>query len=152
MRDKGVRVLDQTQVMVYFELYGEDFPLEMVSGQLGVTPTESYKKGDIIRKISETENHTRSCSSWQLGTGYQESLDVGELMEQVIGQIRDKASIINELKREFGLQCRFTIVIQMNDGYTPAFHLDIPVIEFANSVKADVDIDLYANPYGEEIK
>lgn len=146
-----MRLLDKTKVMVYFNLYAEDFPLEMVTERLGIDPTKSYKKGDTIRKISETESHTRSYSSWQLSTGYQDSLDVGELMEQVIRQIRDKASIINELKREFGLECRFTIVIKMNGGYTPAFHLDIPVIEFANSVKADFDIDLYANPYIEEI-
>lgn len=38
------------------------------------------------------------------------------------------------------------------EGYTPAFHLDIPVIEFANSIKADFDIDLYANPYVEDTK
>lgn len=143
--------MDKTQVMVYFNLYAEDFPLEMVTERLGINPTRSYKKGDIIRKISETENYTRSYSSWQLSTGYKESLDVEELMEQVIRQIRDKATIINELKREFGLECRFTIVIKMNDGYTPAFHLDITVIEFASSVKADFDIDLYANPYIEEI-
>lgn len=86
-----------------------------------------------------------------VSTGYQDSLDVGEMMEQVIRQLRGKVSTINELKKEFGLECRFAIVIVMNEGYTPAFHLDIPVIEFANSVKADFDIDLYANPYVEVI-
>ena len=38
----------------------------------------------------------------------------------------------------------------MNDGHTPAFHLDISVIDFANRIKADFDIDLYVNPYIEE--
>ncbi len=73
-------------------------------------------------------------------------------MEQLILKLKDKSAIINELKREFGLECRFTIVIKINDGHTPAFHLDNPVIDFANSIKADFDIDLYANPYVEEIK
>jgi hypothetical protein len=35
----------------------------------------------------------------------------------------------------------------MENGYTPAFHLDNEQIEFANSIKSEFDIDLYANPY-----
>lgn len=147
-----MRLLDETQVMIYFNLYGDKFPLEVVSEQLKVSPTKSFSKGDIISKANESdsESRTRSYTSWELGTGYQESLDVGEMMEQVIVQIKDKSAIINELKREFGLECRFTIVIKMNDGHTPAFHLDISVIDFANRIKADFDIDLYVNPYIEE--
>ncbi|EJR63066.1 hypothetical protein IIO_02163 [Bacillus cereus VD115] len=144
--------MDGTQVMVYFNLSGDEFPVEVVSERLQVSPTISYKKGDIIRKTNEIENITRNYTSWQLSTGYQESFDVGDVMEQVILKIKDKSAIINELKREFGLECRFTIVIKINDGHTPAFHLDNPVIDFANSIKADFDIDLYANPYVEEIK
>ncbi|MCA1046592.1 DUF4279 domain-containing protein [Bacillus toyonensis] len=144
--------MDETQVMVYFNLSGDEFPVEVVSERLQVSPTKSYKKGDIIRKTNETENITRNYTSWQLSTGYQESLDVGDVMEQFILKLKDKSAIINELKREFGLECRFTIVIKINDSHTPAFHLDNPVIDFANSIKADFDIDLYANPYVEEIK
>ncbi|MFF2880115.1 DUF4279 domain-containing protein [Bacillus toyonensis] len=144
--------MDETQVMVYFNLSGDEFPVEVVSERLQVSPTKSYKKGDIIRKTNETENITRNYTSWQLSTGYQESLDVGDVMEQLILKLKDKPAIINELKREFGLECRFTIVIKINDSHTPAFHLDNPVIDFANSIKADFDIDLYANPYVEEIK
>ncbi|HHY2674816.1 TPA: DUF4279 domain-containing protein [Bacillus toyonensis] len=144
--------MDETQVMVYFNLSGDEFPVEVVSERLQVSPTKSYKKGDIIRKTNETENITRNYTSWQLSTGYQESLDVGDVMEQLILKLKDKSAIINELKREFGLECRFTIVIKINDSHTPAFHLDNPVIDFANSIKADFDIDLYVNPYVEEIK
>lgn len=144
--------MDETQVMVYFNLSGDEFPVEVVSERLQVSPTISYKKGDIIRKTNETENITRNYTSWQISTGYQESLDVGDVMEQVILKLKDKSAIINELKREFGLECRFTIVIKINDGHTLAVHLDNPVIDFANSIKVDFDIDLYANPYVEEIK
>lgn len=34
---------------------------------------------------------------------------------------------------------------------SPALYLDIPVIEFASRIQADFDIDLYANPYDEEL-
>ena len=142
-------LMDKTQVMVYFSLFADEFPLETVTKRLGVDPTESYKKGDLIRKISATKNLVRQDTAWELSTGYQESLDVEIQLEQIVKQIRDKETTINELKIEFDLECRFTIVIIMNDGYTPALCIGLPIIEFANSIKADFDIDLYSNPYVE---
>ena len=141
--------MEQTQVMVYFSMFADEFPLDAVTKQLGIEPTESYKKGDIIKKISPTENYVRSYTRWKLSTGYQESLDVGEQMDMIIDQIGDKSAIINDLKKQFGLDCRFTIVIIMNNGYTPGLYLDQSIIAFANSINADFDIDLYANPYDE---
>ena len=141
--------MEQTQVMVYFSMFADEFPLDAVTKQLGIEPTESYKKGDIIKKISPTENHVRSYTCWKLSTGYQESLDVGEQMDMIIDQIGDKSAIINDLKRQFGLDCRFTIVIIMNNGYTPGLYLNQSIIAFANSINADFDIDLYANSYDE---
>jgi hypothetical protein len=38
-------------------------------------------------------------------------------------------------------------VIKIENGFTPGLHLDTEQIEFANSIKAELDIDLYANPY-----
>ena len=141
--------MEKTQVMVYFSMFADDFPLDAVTKQLDIEPTESYKKGDIIKKISPTENHVRAYTRWKLSTGYQESLDVGEQMDMIINQIGDKSAIINDLKKQFGLECRFTIVIIMNNGYTPGLYLDQSIIAFANSINADFDIDLYANPYDE---
>jgi hypothetical protein len=116
---------------------------------LDILPTKSYRKGDFIRKISGTENLSKTYSSWQFGTVYQESLYVNEVLQHVIQQLHNKSSQINDLKREFALECRFTIVIIINNGNTPSFHLEHPVIEFANRIKADFDIDLDAHPIGE---
>ena len=38
----------------------------------------------------------------------------------------------------------------MESGYTPGLHIDNEQIEFANSIKAEFDIDLYADPYDEK--
>ncbi len=37
--------MDETQVIVYFNLSGDEFPVEVVSERLQVSPTISYKKG-----------------------------------------------------------------------------------------------------------
>jgi hypothetical protein len=38
------------------------------------------------------------------------------------------------------------------NGYTPAFHLNKEQIEFANFIKAEFDIDLYANLYVDTLE
>ncbi|WP_307414334.1 DUF4279 domain-containing protein [Neobacillus ginsengisoli] len=140
--------------MVYFSLYGDDFPVDSVTELLGINPTNSYKKGDVIEikpnpNIVSTKVHYRKETAWELGTDYQESYDVKEQLNEVIKPLKNKAHIINQLKSKFSLECHFEIVIIMENGYTPAFYLNKEQIEFANSIKAEFDIDLYANPYND---
>lgn len=144
---RGENGMDQTEIKVYFKIYADDFPLEQVTKRLDIYPTKIYKKGDFIRKINEMKNLTRSYTSWELSTGYQESLDTGELISQIIRQLQGKTTVINDLREEFGLECSFVIVIKINDGYSPSLHLDSHLVEFASKIEADFDIDLYANPY-----
>ena len=40
--------LDKTQVMVYFCLYGDEFPIDYVTETLEIEPTKTYKKGEVI--------------------------------------------------------------------------------------------------------
>jgi len=144
--------LDKTQVMVEFSLYGDEFPIDYVTKKMEIEPTETYKKGDLIErpfnpKVISTKILHRIETVWSLSTGYQESYDVKEQMDQILEQLKSKSVTINHLKTENNLECVFSIVIIMENGATPGLHLDNQQIEFANSIKAEFDIDLYANPY-----
>jgi hypothetical protein len=148
--------LNITQVKVYFSLYGDDFPIDYVTESLGIEPTNTYKKGDsIVRKhkpnVVLTKTQFRQETAWELGTDYQESYDVKKQMDQIIRPLKNKTTIINQLKRKYKLECDFSIVIIMENGDTPSLHLDNEQIEFANSIKAEFDIDLYANPYNDNL-
>lgn len=138
--------------MVYFSLYGDEFPIDYVTETLEIEPTKTFKKGDIIvkpfnPKVTSTKIHYRLETAWNLSTGYQESFDVKEQLDQILRPLKNKAALINQLKTEYELECHFTIVIIMENGYTPGLVIDYEQIEFANSIKAEFDIDLYANPY-----
>jgi len=146
--------LNKTQVKVYFSLYGGDFPIDKVTESLGIKPTNSYKKGDVIVRmpnpnIVSTKVKHRKETTWELGTDYQESNDVKEQLNQIIRPLKNKIAIINQFKTNFQLECGFSIVIIIENGDTPSLHLDKEQIEFANSIKAEIDIDLYANPYND---
>jgi hypothetical protein len=137
--------LDKTKVMVYISLYGDEFPLEDITEKLEVTPTETYKKCDLI------PNRSTACyrkeTSWDLGTGYQVSLNVNNQLQQIINKLQNKSSIINEIKETYSVECKFLIVVKIEQGNTPALFLDKDIIKFAASIEAEFDIDLYANPY-----
>lgn len=146
--------MDKTQVMVYFSLYGDEFPIDYVTETLEIEPTKTYKKGDTIvrpfnQKVTSTKTHYRLETAWELSTGYQETFDVKAQMDQIIGQLKNKAALINQLKTKYELGCHYSIVIIMENGYTPGLHIDNEQIEFANRIKAECDIDLYANPFDE---
>ncbi|MEE3952742.1 DUF4279 domain-containing protein [Peribacillus frigoritolerans] len=74
-----------------------------------------------------------------------------EQMDQILIPLKNKTVIINQLKVDYKLECKISIVIIMENGDTPGLYLDNEQIEFANSVKAEFDIDLYANPYEDDI-
>lgn len=137
--------MEKTQVMVYFSLFGDEFPIEEVTKKLGLIPTQTYKKGDIIPNHSTASY--RKETSWDLGTGYQESFDVNNQFQQILEKLQNKSSIINELKRTYTLDCKFFIVVIIKEGNAPALYLDNEMIKFALSIEAEFDVDLYANPY-----
>jgi Domain of unknown function (DUF4279) len=147
---EGKLNLDKTQVKAYFTIYGDDFPIDYVNESLGIEPTDSYYKGDIIaRPLNQNTPQFRKETAWQLSTDYQESYDVKEQMNQILIPLKNKAEVINQLKNKYKLKCDFSIVVIIENGETPGLHLDLEIIEFTNSIGAEFDIDLYANPYND---
>jgi hypothetical protein len=141
--------LAQTQVMVYFTIFGDDFPLEVVTDKLGFSPTLSYTKGDLIPNRNSTIRYKET--SWQWGTGYEDSYDVNEQIQQVIGQLAGKEEAIGKLLKRYSLECLFMIVIVIENGETPALYLNKDVIDFASRIGTEIHFDLYANPYEREL-
>jgi hypothetical protein len=89
----------------------------------------------------------RKETDWDLGTGYPESLDVNEQLDQLITRLHGKEAIIKEIKELFDVECKFIIAVIIEGGLAPALYLDKEVMRFALGIEAEMDIDLYANPY-----
>ncbi|MCK9862113.1 DUF4279 domain-containing protein [Paenibacillus sp. ATY16] len=148
--------MDNTRVKAYFGIYGDAFPINEVTQLLNIEPTNTYNKGDVIvrpknNNVVNTTVKYRKETAWVLSTDYQESYDVTEQLNEILSPLKNKSAIINRLKTKYNLECQFSIVIIMEHGYTPGLHLDNELIEFANSIKAEFDIDLYANPYKSDV-
>lgn len=143
---KEVKLLkEKTKVMAYFCLFGDEFDPNHVTSILRIEPTNTAYKGDIINK-----KHRIKETSWTLGTDYEESLDVNHQLIKVVDMIRNKAKEINSIRIEHQLRIKFFIVIRIEEGKTPALYFDSDFIEFVNMIHAEIDVDLYANPYNDE--
>lgn len=137
----------QTEVLVYFQLLADDFSIEDVTRRLGIIPTETFKRGKK-GYFPRPREHT----SWSLGTSYQPSFDVNDQLQHIIAQLRGKETILDDIYDTYDeVQARFTIVIVMENGQTPALVFDLETIQFAHRIRAEFDIDLYANPYEEDL-
>ncbi|ETT51586.1 hypothetical protein C170_14375 [Paenibacillus sp. FSL H7-689] len=66
--------------------------------------------------------------------------------------LRNKVKEINSIRIEHQLRIKFFIVIRIEEGKTPALYFDSDFIEFVNMIHAEIDVDLYANPYNEELE
>lgn len=142
--------MDKTHVSVYFSLYGDEFPIDNVTERLELTPTNAYKKGDLINNSSTARY--RKETSWDLETGYQASFDVNDQLQEIIDKIQNKATIINDIKADYSIDCKFFIVIKIEEGITPALYLSSDIIKFASSIGAEFDIDLYSNPFVTDLE
>ncbi|MDG5472041.1 DUF4279 domain-containing protein [Jeotgalibacillus sp. ET6] len=135
--------------MVDFQLEAEDFSLEDVTARLSISPTLTYKKGDLIHHMEGSSPRLQRSTRWHYGTEEEESIDVKVQLDRVLSMLHGKEDVINALKEELNAACTIGIVIYIEEGTTPGLHLDLPQLNFIHSIQAEVDVDLYAHPYAE---
>ncbi|WP_128101529.1 DUF4279 domain-containing protein [Paenibacillus sp. DCT19] len=137
--------MNKTQVKAYYSLFGDYFDPDEVTSKLEITPTSVTRKGDIINV-----KHSHQETSWTVGTEYEESLDVNDQLIKVMNVLKEKTDEINTIQAQNQLKSKFYIVMVMEEGYTPALYFDSNFIKFADSIHAEIDVDLYANPYSAD--
>jgi hypothetical protein len=127
---------------VYFALTGDNFDTDEVTNRLGITPTDSWRKGDKGKYKPIIE-----FASWKLSTDKgQEYILIDKLVDEIISKLFDKIEIINDLKRQFQLNSVLEIVLYIDtneDSSTPALGHDLRTIEFLYRTGTTTDVDIY---------
>lgn len=130
---------DSTNILVEFNIIGEDYDIGIITEKLDIEPSEYYKKGD---KIGNKEMR-RKETCWSITSGYEVSLDINNQLEKIVNLIKPKRSTLINLMEQFNLEYKFIIVIRIENNQLPAIFLEREVIEFANDIKAEFDFDMY---------
>ena len=127
---------------VYFALTGDNFDTEEVTSKIGISPTDSWRKGDKGKYKPILE-----FASWRLSTDKgQEYIQIDKLVDEIVSKLFDKIEIINDLKRQFQLDSVLEIVLYVDtneDKSTPALGHDLKTIEFLYRTQTKTDVDIY---------
>lgn len=130
--------MEKTNIMVEFCIIGDEFDPQEITKNLKIEPTECYIKGsrgDYGFKKKET------C--WSIDTGYIDTLYISEPFDYLLDRLINVKETIVKLKNNFGLDCKFFVVINIVQDMKPAIYLDKKILDFVNYVDAEIDFDLY---------
>src|SRR5690606_38468318 len=124
---------------------------------LGLQPTNLDKDGNpIIPPIPTNHPNPESfyqVTDWELSTDDEESMDLEVQMNKIIGKLRSKVPVINELRDTYGLKSHLQVVLHVHNGKSPIMTLDKRVIEFAHQIQTEyIDFDVYVFPFDENLR
>lgn len=133
---------DQAYIRFLIGVDDEVWPIDKFTEEIGITPTEAYKTGDVFKRGDR--NLTRYATCWSIATGdvflrYADNEDE-KIFESLIEPLQSKVELINEYRKKYNLTCIFFIHYKFFDAQTPGMRLHPSVISFANSVEAIIDV------------
>lgn len=135
--------MEQSNSYTYFAFNGDNFDPEIITKELGIKPTNSWRTGDQKRYVQQQKY---SCSRWELRSTINEALDINKLVREVVIQLKDKIEVINKLKREYQLDSvlEMVIFVEMDEQIsTPMLGHDLMTIEFLFKTRTETDVDIY---------
>ncbi|WP_144510370.1 DUF4279 domain-containing protein [Bacillus sp. FJAT-22090] len=119
----------------------DDFPVDDFTKATGITPSESYKVGEEYIRGNRLQR--RIESAWILDSGYQKEdawYEYSHLFDLVIEPLRKCEEIINDFKKRYSLDIKIRIYFHYVNAQSPGVHLDKKIIQFANSIGAEIEI------------
>ncbi|MFJ7698735.1 DUF4279 domain-containing protein [Lysinibacillus fusiformis] len=128
-----------TNIRSYFCLFGDNFPLEEFTQKIGITPTETRKKGEFYT-IGKTQ-HESYTTSWTYEIDFQLTSDPTLQINELIDIFMNRVNIINRFKKEFNLKCKIAVILVFPE--TSGLFINQKLIKFAYDTNSEYDIDIY---------
>lgn len=126
---------------VYFAFQGDVFDPSLITTELGIDPSDSWKKGESGKYVQQ-----QKFSCWKLSSTIEELLDMDKLIHEVVPQLSEKIDQINNLKNTLTLKTVLEIVIYVDideEKSTPFLGHNLEIIEFFNGTRTYTDVDIY---------
>lgn len=133
--------MDYTNVGASLRIMGECFDVQRITDTLGVTPSQTWNKGDPIRNTGKKRKYT----AWVYDTKRMETLSLDALIKQIMEIFSPQVDNIVALKKQFELVISLDFVIIIENEEPPAIYFEPDFINFAAEIGARFDIDTYVN-------
>ena len=132
-----------TETRAYFTLFGEDFPLEEFTREIGIIPTEAYRKGEVF--IRGKTKHVRFETAWEYGVDYKLTDYPEEQIHNIVNTLYNSIEVIKKYVDNYNLRCKLVTVVCFNCQQTRGLVMNNKAIEFANQVNGEFEFDIYNN-------
>lgn len=133
-----MQTMESTNVKVEFSIFGDHFDPDIVTSTLLISPTRTWLKGDFIKK-----ELLRKETYWEFATDYEESSDINDQIDKVKNLLQDRKDQIVKLIEQNNLECKFEVIINIENNEKPAIYLNKDTIKFIHDLGAEIDFDLY---------
>ena len=131
--------LDKTNIKSEFRVLGDFFSPEEFTEEIQIKPDRIYKRGEKI----DGGPALRKCSTWELFTECEESLDINEQLKKVTCKLIDKRDLLRRLKEQMDLIYVFDFAIYIENKEAPAIYFEQEFIDFCRDIGAVIDVDTY---------
>jgi hypothetical protein len=119
----------------YLRVAGDALPLDEITEQMGVAPTESWRKGDAGRYASHRD------SGWCLHSPLpRENLRIDEHIEALLPLLEARAPAVRELGTRFNL---YLECVGSFAKSSPGFFLSKDVVARIAALGLPIDYDVY---------
>jgi hypothetical protein len=120
---------------------------EEITKILGIQPTKSWRKGELIPKTSLPHK----TNGWLIESGLGKNAELENHLESLKHILNPAIDKIEQLPKETEAEISCVVNIYHSrsieeEHNTPALHLDLKHIQLLNQLKAEIDYDLYVLP------
>lgn len=131
-------------IVIEFILYADDFPIDIVTKEIGINNFVYSKKGDIIYYGEKKQLHrVEDCTSIVYSVNSTDTNDLTESIQQMCDLLKPASASIITCMEKYNLTAKFCIVINLSDN--PVIELSQEFIKLACQVNASVEFDSYVN-------
>jgi Domain of unknown function (DUF4279) len=135
-----------TETYAYFLLTGTDLNPEEITRKVGITPTQTFLKGD---RIHPKGSRTRDRSGWQVRSSLEQETDIEAHVRSVLEKLKTGwqplIETIENARHEAFINCVMYYTPE-ETGSGAGFHLDRSILDQIHQLGAEIDFDLYVLP------
>lgn len=140
-KDLATIVFNRDVASISFSIVADEWPIDKFTKEIGLIPTESYKRGDGYIRGKRQSARFETVWSLKKEVFLRNTEDEDKIIiESLIAPLKPKIDVINEYREKFHLTCIFFIHYIFYGAQTPGIRLDSSIISFANSIQAIIDV------------
>ncbi len=125
------------EIMAEFIITGINVTPDEITKAIGITPTETWKLGDLSEKTTLRKKH----NGWRISTGYHQDFDLEKYIKQLFEILLPKSEIITTFCRENELDCELSCAAYVIDE-TPSTNFSKKIISDLAKLNASLDFDI----------